>query len=45
MVDFPWAMFRQDPGAAADVASAAAGVCRDSGDVEGEAGTVLMEWI
>ena len=34
----------QDPGAAADVASAAAGVCRDSGDVEGEAGTVLMEW-
>lgn len=45
-VDFLWAMFCQDPGAAADVASAAAGVCRDSGDVEGEAGTGFdgMEW-
>ena len=30
--------FCQDPGAAADVAGAAAGVCRDAGDVGGEAG-------
>ena len=35
---FSSAIFCQDPGAAADVAGAAAGVCRDTGDVEGEAG-------
>lgn len=37
------ALMSKDPGAAADVASAAAGVCRDSGDVEGEASMLLYK--